>query len=145
VDADDEGSKPGGKLDFYFPDPISALGFDLVDIEDNRELDGYTALLFTGNTVVGEVNFGDLNALLAGNAPSGPLSFGNNSANRVEIQSIATWTGGDADAVDRVQFFFNGSGAIDNIAFAVPSPTAAGVGLIGLAGLCLRRRKRINA
>lgn len=144
VKADDEGSKPGGILDFFFPVPIMSFGFDLIDIEANSERDsGYTALLFSGNAAVGQINFSDLNSLVGANGSSGALIFGDNSANRVERQSIDAWTGGVASKADRVQFFFNGSGAIDNLSFsAAPSPTAAGIGLLGLASLCMRRRRR---
>lgn len=157
VKADDEADKPAGYLDFLFEDSISELGFDLIDIERNVERDnGYVAVLFSGGNAVGEITFGTLNALFDGNgdnSPSGDLVFGDNSANRVEVLPISVWTasatGGPVQSVDRVRFYFNGSGAIDNIKYLtvpppppIPSPAAAAFGLVGLGGVALRRRRR---
>lgn len=147
VEADDEGKRAAGTLDFYFDAPITELGFDLIDIENTEKGGGYFAVLFNGDNAVGQINFSALDSNTTGNPfYDNSIEFGNNTANRVAVQQISFWTqnasGGSVESVDRVRFQLGGSGALDNITFtATPSPTAAFAGLMGGFGLFLRRRR----
>lgn len=141
---DDEGRRPAGFIEFDFRVPITAFGFDLIDVENDLEkiLGSFFALQSSsGNSAI--IPF----AAFVENDPSNPyyiagLEFGNNSANRIDPITAAVL--GLID-FNKVQIHLGGSGAIDNIVYApVPVPASAVLlfsGLLGLIGV--RRLRRI--
>ena len=140
---DDEGTKPAGKLTLEFATPLTAIGFDLIDIEDNSEkTEGNFATFYMGGAELATVGFAEFES--GGGFDQG-ATFGDNFANRISPITIADL--GIATPFDKVEFRLEGSGAIDNInTTAVPEPATmilVGVGLVGLAG-CQRRRRKNN-
>ncbi|MEM1211190.1 MAG: hypothetical protein AAGI68_02725 [Planctomycetota bacterium] len=137
----DEGSRPGGELTFSFDQRVTSFGFDLIDVEGPEEFgrdSGFFATFIEDDNQV-RVGFGafvdpDSDFYQPG------VAFGDNSANR-----IAPITAEELglNGFDEVVINLGGSSAVDNIRFtAVPSPTAAGAGLVALIGLTARRRRR---
>jgi len=134
-DPDDERSKPAGYIHIVFDQAYTGFGFDLVDIEDNIETMGSIEFYFDGESV-GEIDFEDLASLQS------DISFGNNTANRVEL--FNTMDRLQVDAFEAVIFRFGGSGALTNITLTpIPEPGAAmllGLGLAAMAGVRARAR-----
>lgn len=136
---DDEGSRPAGTIFFMFDDAISSFGFDLIDIEVAEASLGWFAAFFENGTLVGTVPFTDLDSPAPNS--TGPVVFGNNTANRID--PILAFDFG-VDSFDEVQIRLGGSGGIDNIIFEpVPEPATLalmGMGLIGVARTARRRK-----
>lgn len=135
VDPDDEGSRPAGYFTFHFDQAISSFGFDLIDVEAQGEFTAaYFASFHENGSLLAKVNFSDLITR------DSSIVFGNNSANRITPFTLAELGIG---AFDEVHIGMGGSGAIDNLRYqVVPTPAAAGVGLMLLTGLAARRRRR---
>ncbi|MEM9251452.1 MAG: hypothetical protein AAGB29_03790 [Planctomycetota bacterium] len=135
-DPDDEGSRPAGKVVFEFDKRITSLGFDLIDFEDSETIGSTVVSIFNGleQRTIDFAAFDDPGMF---NVPG--FDPGNRHANNVPMFDLVAL--GLTQGATRVEFNFGGSMAIDNVRFiAVPTPTAAAAGLIGLAGLALRRR-----
>ncbi len=134
-DPDDEGSKPAGYIHIVFDQAYTDFGFDLVDIEDNLETMGSIEFFFDDESV-GEIDFEDLASLQP------DISFGNNTANRIQL--FNTMDTLQVDAFQSVIFRFGGSGALTNIALEpIPEPGTAmllGLGLVAMAGNRARAR-----
>ncbi|MEM6552182.1 MAG: hypothetical protein AAF750_08645 [Planctomycetota bacterium] len=138
---DDEGRRAAGELTFSFDQEITSFGFDLIDVEGPEEFgkdSGFFATFIDGDQQV-SVGFGSF--VDPGSEFYQPgVAFGDNSANA--IKPITAEQLG-LDSFDEVVINLGGSSAVDNIRFtAVPSPTAAGAGLVALIGLTARRRRR---
>ncbi len=131
--------KPAGHFTFDFAEPINAFGFTVVDVEGPEEFGtdtGYFVAAFSGGEEVLRVDFVDF--LTEGSAFfDESVAFGDNSANR--IGPIGATLAG-VESFDRVTVALGGSGVLDQVV-TVPSPAAAGLGLVALAGLAARRRR----
>lgn len=138
-----EGRRPAGQLVFDFSQPLSAFGFTVVDVEGPEEFPTepgfFVAFASLGEEVL-RVDFADF--VTPGSAFfDESISFGNNSANRI----------GPIDAVlagvasfDQVTIALGGSAVVDDVVAepsVIPSPAAAGLGLVALGGLAARRRR----
>ena len=112
------------------------FGFDLVDIEDNIETVGSIEFLF-GGVSVGGILFEDLVSLQP------DISFGNNTANRVEpFNTLDTL---QVEAFDEVIFRLGGSGALTNLTFEltpIPEPGTATLIGLGVAAMAAARARR---
>ncbi|MEO0963935.1 MAG: hypothetical protein AAFY08_02345 [Planctomycetota bacterium] len=136
-DPDDEGSRPAGKVVFEFDKAITSLGFDLIDFEDGETIDSTVVSIFNGleQRTIDFSSFDDPGLF---NVPG--FDPGNRHANNVPLIDLVAL--GLTDGATRVEFNFGGSMGIDNVQFiAVPTPTAAAAGLIGLGLLAARRRR----
>jgi hypothetical protein len=141
---DDEGSNPAGSIFLDFDTPVTAFGFDIVDVEIPEESGraGYSVQFFMGDNELASIDFESFVD------PESPLydptvSFGDNHANRID-QIVAAELG--VDAFDGIAINFDGSAAIDNLTYTnVPLPPAIillGTGLFGLAGIRRKRSKK---
>jgi len=141
---DDEGKRSGGSspgagaLTFTFARGVSAVGFDLVDIEGHSEFGpntGYFAA-FSGGGETTTLSFAELGIT----DPS--ITWGNNSANRIApLTAEALGLG----SIESVTVNLGGSGAVGNINFThtIPTPTAGLGGVVILTVLAIRRRRRV--
>jgi hypothetical protein len=147
---DDEGSRPAGTITFNFRDPITELGFNLIDIEGPTEFGQNSGFVATfGGTVtrpdgrvVGvntTVGFGQF--ITPGSPFYDPtVRFGDHSANRIK-PILASQVG--MNSFSRVEVNFGGSGAIDQLVYRfVPEPGAVSAGLVAAGLLAVRRRSR---
>ncbi|BAM04661.1 hypothetical protein [Phycisphaera mikurensis] len=136
--------RPAGHLRFDFAEPIGAFGFTVVDVEGPSEFTtdtGYFVAAFSGGEEVLRVDFADL--VTPGSAHFDPsVAFGNNTANRIAAFSAEL---AGAASFDSAIVALGGSGVVDEVvtteAAVVPTPAAAGAGLVVLAGLAARRRR----
>ncbi len=146
VPPDDEGSRPAGFHTFTFDQPITSIGFILIDIEGPDEIvdganpaSGFFQAMNNG-TLIGTVSFEDF--ITAGPFFDSSVMFGNNSVNRID-PILASAFG--AAAFNKVVFNFGGSGGLAVVIFApVPEPGTLlliGSGLVGI-GVGARRRNR---
>jgi len=145
---DDEGRRPAGSIYFDFDTPIASFGFDIIDMEGSEEFDddsGFFATFFMGGSELARVGFGEFDGTIASPFFDPAVSFGNNSANRIDPITAAAL---GLTAFDRVEINFGGSGAIDNIDFTpIPEPATmllVGSGLIGLAALRRKKAARLG-
>ena len=129
----------GGSFFFQFQNPIHSFGFDLIDIEDPGELDGFVALFFMDDTEIGRIGFDEL---VDAGSPffDASIVFGDHTANRIQPIRAADF---NVSGFDRVEIHLGGSGAIDNVEFT-PVPEPATLVLFGLlfAALAVRRARR---
>ena len=135
--------RPAGHLRFDFEQPVNAFGFTVVDVEGPREFatdTGHFVSLFSAGEEVLRVDFADF--LTEGSGFFDPsISFGDNSANR--IGPIEASLAG-VDSFDAAVVALGGSAVVDRIrttTAAIPTPGAAGAGLLALAGFAARRRR----
>jgi len=141
---DDEGANPAGALIFAYQAsrPILDFGFDLLDIEEG-EPENFGSIVFCNGGAaqcddgeqgfVGRIEFGDF-------VRRDDAVFGDNTANRIAPIDLLTQFG--IESADTVVFEMAGSGAIDNISFAlVPEPATAAMLALGLAGLAWQGRR----
>ena len=121
VDPDDEGSRPAGIFTIEFDTPVHLGSIDFFDIEEaeNGMTDDNKILLYGNGGLLIPVNFWTPHT-------------GNNRWDRVDFST---------DDVTRVEIHLGGSGAIDNIAFAVPEPSSLLLLGSGLMGAAILRRK----
>lgn len=135
---DDEGGRPAGTIYLLFDDPISSIGFDLIDIEVAESELGWFAAFFSDGTEIGTVVFSDLAGLVHS---MGEIEFGDNTANRIDPFFASDF---GESGFDEVQLRLGGSGGIDNIIFEHPVPEPATLSLMamGLAGAAWRGRRR---
>lgn len=140
------GSQPGaGKILFSFDHGISAFGFTLVDVEQTGEFNKKTGFFATFESASGQkkkVSFADfIDPSSDFYDPS--IKFGDNSANRIADIS-ATDLG--LSSIDKVTVNLGGSGGVGSVRYtAVPTPGAAGAGLVLMGLLGMRRRRRDKA
>ena len=136
-DPDDEGF--GGRITFDdLPSGLTAFGFDLVDVEIETELGSVE--FYEGEVLVGTVGFEDF--VNPGSTFYDPtVEFGDNSANRIEPIRMSQLGG---TTYDRVEVFFEGSSAIDNLQF-IPEPMTGALLGAGLLGLGMIGRRRTGA
>jgi len=163
--------RPAGSIFFDFENPITAIGFDLLDIETSGEFlnndpsnssspagtrttSGYVGF-FENDVEVARVGFNEFTAGGAFRTDNSDVEFGNNSANRFEPITVADLNGFASTTVanfDRIEFNFGGSGAVDNLTYtsftSPPSPAevpeASSVLIWALLGLTVggyRRRQ----
>lgn len=131
---DDEGSRPSGTITFNFSNPLSNLGFDLIDFE-NVEQRNSSVTFFNDAMEQATVMFSSFEA-------SQDAVFGNNSLNRIWLSSLGVAN------VTAAQFYFGGSGAVDNVTFSLSTSTSVpepGVlALLALGGIGLFSRRRVR-
>ncbi|MEM6333686.1 MAG: hypothetical protein AAF823_10155 [Planctomycetota bacterium] len=133
---DDEAGQPAGVISFTFDKSIDSLGFDLIDFQ-NVEANDSSVTLF-GNGGPFTINFTDFSN--PGQFNVAGFERGDRTANRVPMIDFASL---GLTGVDRVDFNFGGSFAVDNIAYTmVPTPSAAGAGILGLFAMLGGRRRR---
>jgi len=120
---DDEGSRPAGSIFFDFDEPITEIGFDLLDVEGPDEFgddSGFVATLFDANgNELARVGF---NEFLPGGTfenVDDPVVFGDNSANRIRPITAADL---NIENFTRVEINFGGSAAIDNLVYTPFTP-----------------------
>ncbi len=144
-DPDDEGRRPAGSFFLNFNDPITELGFAVVDIE-NVESNGYYSKFYNDGNLVGTLDFSDY---LDSNSPfyDPSISFGDNTANLLPTVSASDF---NVDNFDKVEIRLGGSGAITNLEFlpepppptvTVPEPSTLLTMLLGLSSLLWFRRR----
>ncbi len=133
---DDEGSRPAGILTLTFPDPITMFGLHLVDIESSTAEAGSLQFFDGGLTPFLTVSFMDIEDPVDPMDPFGNAAiYGNNSINLIQPFAVANAT--------KVEIHLGGSGAVDNIFYAVPEPgTLFLIGLGVAVGGRARRRQR---
>ncbi len=128
---DDEGRRPAGSIFFDFDNPITEVGFDLLDIEGPKEYrgsSGYVASFFVNNQELARVGFAEF--ITPGSRfYDSTVKYGNNSANRIQpitVEKLSAFTGTIIEKFDRVEINFGGSAAVDNLVYtAFTSPTQA--------------------
>jgi len=155
---DDEGSRPAGSIFFDFDNPITEIGFDLLDVEGPSEYgrnSGYVASFFAAGVELARVGFNEFITSTSLFYDS-TVKYGNNSANRIQpitAGDLSRFTNTILETFNHVEINFGGSAAIDNLVFtpftpasqsAVPEVSSVLVwGLLGLTvGSGYRRRKR---
>jgi hypothetical protein len=132
-DPDDEGSRPAGDLIFSFASPITAFGFDIVDVEGVMDENGFISF-FLGGVPQGVVNFSQF--VTPGMFFDPTVDFEDHSANRIKTITAAQL---GSSGFDRVVVRMGGSGALDNL--VIPEPTGLAL-LAGTASLLSRRSRR---
>jgi hypothetical protein len=118
LDPDDEGSRPGGTIEFDYSSVGSFNEFqmDVVDIGIGHRRAPSSVEFFLGAVLMQEVMFSDF--------VKPDVIFGDNSVNHLDIVSNVRF--------DRAVVRLGGSGGIDNVtASAVPEPSAALLFLVG--------------
>jgi hypothetical protein len=135
---DDEGSRPAGQVTFAFDRAVEQIGFDLIDFQDGERVGSSIVSIFDGNQQV-SIDFSLFDD--AGQFNVAGFEAGDRYANTVPMIDLAAL--GLTNGATKVVFSFGGSMAIDNFRYvsAVPTPTAAGAGMLGLLGLGWRRRR----
>ncbi len=144
-DPDDEGGRPAGSIYLTFDNPMTELGFDIVDVE-NAENGQYYTKYYKDGQFIGSVNFNDM---LDSNSPyyDPSISFGDNTANT--LPTVTASSLGVAD-FDKVKIHLGGSGGITNVRFdnripppntTVPEPNTILTFLFGLGMLRFFRKK----
>jgi len=128
---DDEGNRPAGVITFELDDPVSSVGFDLIDVEGVVEEPGNLATFLMGGAVIASIPFSEF---LPGGMHDQGAVFGNNTVNR--IAPI-----GGLGPFDEIEIHLGGSAAVDNLVFDMPSPGVAGLLALGLGLLGLSRRR----
>lgn len=134
---DDE--QRGGSIYFNFDMFVTQFGFDLVDIEGINAEANYYAEFYRGSDLIEQISFNDLTT--PGNAYyDSSLVWGDNTINRIEPFVV-----NEGNGFDQVVIHFGGSGAVDNVRFAVvPEPATMILLGGGLAAMAVRyRRKRL--
>ena len=139
----DEGSRPAGDMHFDFTMPVTAFGFDLIDVEGPAEYNnsaGFFASFFRDGDLERRVGFGEfVDPKSRWYDPT--VRFGNRTANRIEPITAADL---NIPYFDRVVLSFGGSGGTDNIIFT-PVPEPGMVALLGMAmPMLLARRRRLR-
>lgn len=141
---DDEGNRPAGQITFDFASTMVSMGFDMVDLESTIEEPGGVDFMLSdgggGFTLQGSFEFMDL--VTSGTPVFDPtLSFGNNTANRIDPILLASLDNSVGPVFDRVVFRLGGSGGLDNLVLAsAPEPSLMWLGLLSAAALAARRR-----
>ena len=124
AEPDDEGSRPAGRFFFEFSTPIRLESIDFFDVEtaeNGRRPENAIRLFDAGSNELMPATFFT------------PDTGGDNLWDRLAF---------NVDGVRRIELNMGGSGAIDNITYAIiPVPSAVwlfGCGLIGLVALARR-------
>lgn len=128
---DDEGNRPAGVITFELDDPVSSVGFDLIDVEGVIEEPGNLATFLMGGVVIASIPFSEF---LPGGLHDQGAVFGNNTVNR--IAPI-----GGFGPFDEIEITLGGSAAVDNLVVGMPAPGVAGLFALGLGLLGLSRRR----
>jgi hypothetical protein len=136
---DDQRGYPGGELTFRFDDVLDSFGFDVLDVDNGREIGpnvGYVAFRLAG-VEVARVSFGEFIR------PESPhydrtVVYGNNSANRITpITAAALNVPGFNEVAFRLA-----SGGVDTLTYTpIPEPAAAGALVLAAATLLGRQRR----
>ena len=156
VGPDDEGRRPAGSIIFDFENPITEIGFDLLDIEGPDEFandSGYVAAFFQNGAEVARVGFDEFVTANGNPFFDGSVEFGNNSANRIDpitVVDLSQIAGNTITDFDRVEINLGGSGAVDNLVYksytqqqSIPEATSLLVwGLLGLTVGGYKQRTR---
>ena len=149
---DDQGPRPSGLIIVEFNNPITSVGFDIIDIENDNDAKDSGILAANDVNDILNYDFGTtndamlktFNEMQANGNPQG-LQFGNRSANRIAPLSATDFGLASGSSFSTIAFYFNDSGAIDNIvttasASAVPEPASWLLLCIG-GGFCVWRRR----
>lgn len=138
-DPDDQAGELAGYITFDLDFEITELGFELIDFQDNnsgvQEVQNSLVTVYNAAMEQQVFNFSDFTS-----AQYGAASFGENSINRVMIDSF------NIAGVNKVLFEVHGTGALDTLRLTssteIPEPaTLALVGLM-LAGMGRASRRK---
>ena len=124
-----KGQCEGGPATFALDFVATALGFDVIDTE-GVVIEGSSVEFFLNGSSLLEISFDEF---IDSNSQffDSSISFGNNSANRIDPIEVA-------DGFDTFVINAGGSSAYDNFVI-VPAPASAA--LLGLGGLVAVRRR----
>jgi hypothetical protein len=128
---DDEGSRPAGYISFDFHQTIELLSIDFFDIESPEN----------GTSPNNRIDIWDGNDVFVGTIGHTPNTGGDRLWQQLLLDSTVH---PELLNVGRVDVYFGGSGALDNLTYnVVPVPAAIwlfGTALIGLVGFGKRRK-----
>lgn len=135
-DPDDQAG-PGGQITFDYSDlgSFDSFSFDLIDYQPSTGESGSVQFLLDGQLVGAAFSF---DSFLG-------VTYGDNSANRIDFSTIAAF---DGIVFDEVVIALRGSSAIDNLVTSpvpIPEPNTMALGGLGLVMLASVGRKRPRA
>ncbi len=122
---DDQAGELAGYITFDLDFEIDALGFELIDFQDNRrgvkEVQNSLVTVYNAAMQQQVFNFSDFTS-----AQYGAANFGENSINRIMIDSF------NIAGVNKVKFEVHGTGALDSLRLTTKVSEPATLALFGL-------------